>query len=156
MFDKIGFSYIGFIYVMLLMIPNVIWAIKDSNLFNNIKENKLLSFLEKTGQILIIIMLLTFLDFNLQELSFWYIWLIMSSIFMIMYECWWIRYFKSKNKKQDFYSNFIGIPLPGAVLPIISFLFLGIYGKSIIFIIITIVFAISHIGLHINNKKNMK
>ena len=48
---------------------------------------------------------------------------------MIMYEAWWIRYFRRGRRLSDFYSSFCGIPLAGAVLPVIAFFMPGMYGK---------------------------
>lgn len=75
---------------------------------------------------------------------------------MVMYEAWWIRYFQSKQKLLDFYSSFLGVPLAGATLPVISFFLLGIYGKVIWLIIAAIILGIGHIGIHIQHNKETK
>lgn len=33
---------------------------------------------------------------------------------MVMYEIWWVRYFRSERRLADFYSSFLGIPVAGA------------------------------------------
>lgn len=75
---------------------------------------------------------------------------------MILYEIYWIRYFKSKKTMKDFYSSLLGVPVAGATLPVLAFLLLGIYGKNIFLIIATIVLGIGHIGIHINHKKEVE
>lgn len=30
---------------------------------------------------------------------------------MVMYEIWWVRYFRSERRLADFYSSFLGIPV---------------------------------------------
>ena len=56
---------------------------------------------------------------------------------MIMYEAWWMRYFRSERKLSDFYSGFLGIPLAGATLPVIAFFMLGMYDGSQSRVIVT-------------------
>lgn len=49
---------------------------------------------------------------------------------------------------SDFYSSIFGIPLAGAVLPVIAFLLLGIYKENIFLIVADIILGIGHIGIH--------
>lgn len=81
------------------------------------------------------------------------LWLVAAFILMIMYEAWWVRYFRSERRLSDFYSSFLGIPLAGATLPVAAFFMLGIYGKVICMLIATIILGIGHIGIHIQHKK---
>ena len=71
------------------------------------------------------------------------------------YEIYWIKYFKSKKTMQDFYSSLLGIPVAGASLPVIAFLLLAVYGKSIPLLIAVVILGIGHIGIHINHKKEL-
>lgn len=71
---------------------------------------------------------------------------------MIMYEAWWVRYFRSERMLSDFYSSFLGIPLAGAALPVIAFFMLGIYGKVVCMLIAAFILGIGHIGIHIQHK----
>ena len=73
-----------------------------------------------------------------------------------MYELWWIRYFRSERKLSDFYSSFLGVPLAGATLPVISFFLLGVYGKNIWLLGAVIILGIGHIGIHIQHSKEIK
>jgi hypothetical protein len=57
---------------------------------------------------------------------------------------------------ENFYRSFCGIPVPGASLPVIAFLLLGIYGKVIWLIVSVIVLGIGHIGIHIQHLKAIK
>lgn len=78
-----------------------------------------------------------------------------SFAFMIFYEIWWIRYFKSDKKLQDMYSNFGIIPVAGATLPIIAFIFLGMYGKVIWLILSAIILGMGHIGIHLQHRNEI-
>ena len=74
---------------------------------------------------------------------------------MMMYEAWWIRYFKSERKLSDFYSSFWGIPVAGATLPVAAFFLLGIYGKVIWMLLGCVVLGIGHIGIHLEHKNEI-
>lgn len=152
MSGHLGFSYIGLIFLLMLMIPNIIWAMSKPREYETANENKILSVFERIGQILCVATLLFFKDYDPKEFSWWTVWLILSFACMILYEIFWIRYFRSSRTQYDFYRNLIGIPVPGATLPVIAFLLLGVYGKVIWLVISAIIFGIGHIGIHINKK----
>ncbi len=152
-----GFSYIGLIFLLMLMIPNIIWSKnKPENYDKYVKnENKVLLVFERLGEILVTCFSLIFSDFNINTLSIWTIILLISFMFMILYEIYWIRYFKSNKTMKDFYSSLLGVPVAGASLPVLAFLLLGIYGKNIFLIISTILLGIGHIGIHLNHEKEL-
>ena len=150
-----GFSYVGLLFLLLLFIPNAIWTGKKPQGYTSENENKILLFFEKTGQVLTTACAVIFDDFNIHEWSNWTWWLIAAFILMAMYELWWIRYFRSERKLSDFYSGFLGIPLAGATLPVISFFLLGIYGKVIWLVIAAVILGIGHIGIHIQHSREL-
>jgi hypothetical protein len=120
-----------------------------------INENKILLIFERIGQMLVSCFVLIF-SFNIDISSIWIIWLVLSLITMILYEVSWLRYFNSKKTAKDFYKKLMGISIPLATLPILGFLLLGIYSKSILLITATIILSIGHVGIHINHAKNIK
>lgn len=152
-----GFSYIGLIYLLMLFIPNLFWTKnKPANYDEYVKnENKILRIFENIGQVLVTCIVLIFKDFNIKKGSFWIIWLMLSFAFMMLYEIYWIKYFKSEKNMSDFFSSLLGIPVAGATLPVIAFFLLGIYGKNLLLIIATIILGIGHIGIHIDHKKEL-
>ncbi len=156
MFGHLGFSYVGLLFMTMLMVPNLIWMKKQPQGYSAKNENKILAVLERVGEALTTCCALFFSDFNLQELSKWTLWLAAACILMIMYEIWWVRYFKSERKLNDFYSSFLGIPVAGATLPVMAFFLLGIYGKVIWMFIADIVLGIGHIGIHLQHRKEIK
>lgn len=151
-----GFSYIGLIFLLLLFIPNIIWTRKKPQGYTSENENKVFLFLERVGEILTTICTLILDNFNLRSWSNWTWWLITAFVLMAMYELWWIRYFRSEQKLSDFYSSFLGVPLAGAILPVISYFLLGIYGKVIWLIVAAIILGVGHIGIHIQHSKEIK
>ena len=126
-----GFSYIGCIYILMLMVPNIIWARnKPIDYDTYVKnENKILLVFERTGEVLVTTFALIFSDLNPRTWDVWEIWLVISAVLMILYELYWIRYFRSSKTMQDQYRSFCGIPVAGATLPVAAFFLLGIYGK---------------------------
>lgn len=151
----LGFSYIGLIYLLMLTIPNLIWTKNLPKGYNYIKENKILLWFERVGQICVTCTALIFSDFNIQPWTVWSLWLVLSAIFMILYEYWWIRYFKSEKTLNDFYSSFCGVPVAGATLPVAAFFLLGVYGKVIWLIISVVILGIGHIGIHLQHKNEI-
>lgn len=151
-----GFSYIGLIFLLMLFVPNIIWAGKKPQGYTSENENKALLIFERTGETLTTVCVLIFDNFNIHGWSNRTWWLIAAFVLMVMYEIWWLRYFRSKRKLSDFYSSFLGIPLAGAILPVISFFLLGIYGKVIWLLISATILGIGHIGIHIQHRKELK
>ena len=64
---KFGFSYVGLIWYVLLLIPNLIWTKHKPKDYEEyvVKENKILLALERTGQFIITPVAIFFSDFNL-------------------------------------------------------------------------------------------
>lgn len=151
-----GFSYIGFILLLMLMIPNLIWTKNQPLNYTSVSENKILSIFERIGEVLVTCIALIFSDFNIHKWSLWAIWLYIAAILMILYEGYWIRYFKSQKTLADFYCSFCGIPVAGATLTVFAFLCLGIYGKVIWLIIAVIILGIGHIGIHLQHLRELK
>ena len=150
-----GFSYIGLIYLIMLYIPNIVWSKnlpKDYDKYV-INENKVLVVFERIGEVLVTVTSLIFTDFNINEISCWSVLLLISFLLMVLYEIYWIRYFKSEKTMKDMYSSILGIPVAGATLPVLAFFLLGIYGMNIFMIISVIILGIGHIGIHLNHKK---
>lgn len=150
-----GFSYVGFVFMLMLIVPNLIWTKYQSKEYDFKDENKVLLVFERVGQVGVTGAALVFSDFNIHGWSVWSFWLIAAFVLMILYECWWIRYFKSNRTWKDFYNSFYGIPVAGAILPVVAFFFLGIYGRVIWLIVSVIIFGIGHIGIHLQHRREM-
>lgn len=154
MLGHLGFSYVGLIYLLMLFIPNLIWTKHRPIDYDTEHENKVLLVFEKVGQVLVTCAVLIFNDFNINTISLWSIWLFVSFMIMLLYEISWIKYFSSEHTEKNFYRSLFGIPVPGASLPVMAFLLLGIYGKVIWLIISIIILGIGHIGIHIQHLRS--
>ena len=152
-----GFSYVGLLFLLMLMIPNIIWSKnkpKDYDTYVK-NENKILVMFERFGEVLVTCLSLIFADFNINQISKWSIVLLVAFLLMILYEIYWVRYFKSEKTMKDMYSSLLGVPVAGATLPVFAFFLLGIYGRNILLIIATMILGIGHIGIHINHQKEI-
>lgn len=150
-----GFSYIGLLFLFLLFIPNIIWTKKKPEGYTADGENPVLSLFEHIGQVFVCCCSLIFSDFNFHGLTPWTWWLVAAFALMILYEIWWIIYFRSERKLKDFYSGIMCIPLAGATLPVMAFFLLGIYGKVVWMLISVLVLGIGHIGIHLKHYKDL-
>lgn len=158
MLGHFGFSYVGLIYLCMLFVPNILWAKKKPAGYDELAadENKILLMLERLGEVLVTTMAVIFSDFNLREPSLWSIWLLLSFLLMLLYEIWWVRYFRNGRTLEDFYGSYFGVPVPGALLPVLAFFLLGIYGKVIWLLIEVIILGIGHVGIHLQHRKEVK
>ena len=153
-----GFSYIGLIYLLMLVIPNLFWTKNQPKDYEKyvVNENKVLQLFERAGEMLVSCLALIFSDFNLNIISIWSLWLLFSFIVMLLYEWYWIRYFKSPKTMKDFYSSLLGVPVAGATLPVLAFFLLGVYGRNVLLIGAVVVLGIGHIGIHMGHRREIE
>ena len=145
-----GFSYVGLVFLLMLMVPNVLWTRNQPKDYEKYvgNENIVLKWLERIGEVIVTCVVLIFSDFNIKLWSNWSWWLVAAFSLMILYEVFWVMYFKSQKRMQDFYRSIIGIPVAGATLPVMAFLLLAIYGKNVILGVAVLILGIGHIGIH--------
>lgn len=153
-----GFSYVGLIFLVMLMVPNLLWTKCQPEGYKDYvnRENKILLAFERIGEALVTVLVLIFRDFNLSPLSPWSLWLAGSFLLMVLYEVWWVRYFRSKRTMADFYSGILGIPVAGASLPALACLLLAVYGKKPLLFAAGVFLGIGHIGIHLGHRKEMQ
>jgi hypothetical protein len=151
-----GFSYVGLIFLIMLMVPNLIWTGHQPKDYEKYaaRENKVLLAFERAGEVLTSCAALIFSDFNIKPWSERSWWLIAAFLLMILYEIFWIRYFRSEKTMADFYRSILGIPVAGATLPVIAFILLAVYGKNAVLGVAVTILGIGHIGIHLMHKKD--
>jgi len=153
-----GFSYVGLIFLLMLFIPNFFWTKnkpKDYEKYVH-NENKVLLIFERIGEVLVCCVVLIFSEFNINSITLWSVWLLVAFASMVLYEIYWVRYFKSSKTLNDFYSSMLGVPVAGATLPVAAFFMLSIYGKNPFLLAAVIILGIGHIGIHLKHKKEIK
>ena len=141
------FNIYGFIFVAIIMIPNVIFAIKCKDGFENKWNNKLVETIEQIGRFCCF----GFMIINVPKTYFgWWgakgliIYLIGNIVLVTLYCLIWFICFKKNNVFRA---------LALSIIPSIMFLFSGIMSRSVLLIIASIVFAPSHIAISYNNAK---
>lgn len=152
---EFGFSYIGVLWLLMLFVPNILWAKRKPSGYEKYAsdENKVLGIFERIGEVLTTIMAVCFKGNNVRIGSVWLVWLVLSFVFMVIYEIYWIRYFRSSRTMADMYSSCLGVPVAGATCPVIAFFLLGIYGSNILLIVASVILGIGHIGIHLGHRK---
>ena len=137
----------GLIMIAVIMIPNIIFAIRYKEGFENKWNNKIVAVAEQIGRF----GCFAFMIVNIPGTWFgWWsdetfaIYLIVDTILVILYCTIWIICFKN---------NSIFRALALSVIPSVLFLFSGIMSRSILLIVASILFAPSHILLSYKNAK---
>ena len=154
----LGFSYTGLIFLIMLVVPNLLWTRNQPKDYDKYvgNENRILLIFERIGEVLVSVLCLIFSEFNIGANVAWNIFLLIAVLLMVLYEIYWIRYFKSNKTMSDFYSSLLGIPVAGATLPVMAFGLLAIYGKNIFLGFAVIILGIGHIGIHLNHQKEIR
>jgi hypothetical protein len=152
---RFGFSYVGLIFLVMVTVPNLFWTKNRPEDYDRYSknENKVLLILERIGNAAVTTFLLVFRNNDIRGLSPWLLWLAAALILMLLYEAFWIRYFRSEKTMKNYYSSILGIPVAGATLPVIAFMLLAVYGRNIVLGISVIILGIGHIGIHLMHKK---
>ena len=154
---RLGFSYVGLIYLLMLFLPNLVWAKNKPRDYEKyvVRERKAFLVLERVGEVLVTCILLVFRDFNLRRFTLWSLWLLLSFTLMVFYELYWARYFRSEKTMKDQYRSFLCFPVAGASLPVIAIFFLGIYGVNIWLCLAVTILGIGHIGIHLDHEREV-
>ena len=143
------FNPFGLSFIILIMIPNIVFALKCKEGFENpwkSKIAKILEIFEQIGRYACFAMMI----FNIPGTYFGFcsdsafaIYLIVNFILIFSYCLIWIICFR-KN------SLFRAISL--SVIPSTIFLFSGFLSRNLLLIIFAVIFAPSHIGLSVGNQ----
>lgn len=140
-----GFNVFGLFFIAVVMIPNIIFAVKCKDEFVNKWENKYVEVTEQIGRF----GCFGFMIINIP--GTWFGWwsdegfatyLIVDMILVLLYCIIWIVCFKR---------NSVIRALALSIIPSILFLFSGIMSRSVLLIIASVLFAPSHIMISYRN-----
>ncbi len=141
------FNVFGLIFIVVIMIPNVVFAIKRKDGFDNKWDNKFVEFIEQAGRF----GCFGFMIFNIPGTWFgWWsdeafaLYLIVDGILVMLYCAIWIICFKK---------NSVFRALALSVIPSALFLFSGIISRSVLLTVASVLFAPSHIAISYRNAK---
>lgn len=137
----------GLFFVVIIMIPNIVFTIKCNDGFENNHVNKIIESIEQIGRY----GCLGFMIFNVPGTWFgWWsneafaIYLIVDAMLIALYCILWIFCWKK---------NGVFKALALSVIPSITFLFSGIMSRSLLLILAALLFAPSHIFISYKNVK---
>ena len=139
------FNIFGLIFIVIIMIPNIIYAIKCKEGFINKWSNKTIELLEQIGRF----GCFGFMIINVPGTWFgWWsdetfaVYLLANVILVLVYCIIWIICFKK---------NTLFRALALSILPSLIFLFSGIMSRSVLLIILAAIFAPCHILISYKN-----
>ena len=144
------FNIFGLIFITVIMIPNIVFAMKCKDGFENKWKNRWVEAIEQIGRF----GCFGFMIINIPGTWFgWWsdeafaVYLIVDTLLVMLYCLIWIICFRKS-------SVFKALAL--SIIPSILFLFSGIMSRSALLIIAAVIFAPSHIVISYNNaKKNL-
>lgn len=141
------FNIFGLVFIVIIMIPNIIFAIKCKDGFDNKWNNKIIEILEQIGRF----GCFGFMIINIPKtwFGFWSdeafaIYLIVDTILVLLYCVIW---FICRKKNNIFKA------LSLSVIPSVIFLFSGIMARSVLLIVSALIFAPCHIMISYKNAK---
>ena len=141
------FNVFGLVFIVVIMIPNIIFAVRCKDGFENKWNNKVIEMIEQIGRFGCI----GFMIFNVPGTWFgWWsneafsIYLIIDSLLIALYCAIWVVFWKKNNVFRA---------LALSIIPSVIFLFSGVMSRSILLIIATILFAPTHILISYKNAK---
>ena len=139
------FNFYGLIFVAVIMIPNIIFAMKCKDGFENKWQNRFVEIIEQIGRFGCFALMI----FNIPATVFgwWFegaftLYLIVDSILAAAYCAIWAICFKKS-------SVFRALAL--SIIPSVLFLFSGIVTGSVLLTITALLFAPSHIMISYKN-----
>ena len=141
------FNFIGLIFVAVILIPNIIFAVKNRDGFQNFYKNKIVETLEQVGRFgCFIFMFITppILNMGFKSDGIRTAYIITGSVLAVMYCLGWIV-FRNENSVRK--------SLALSIIPSILFLESGLLSLNFPLIILSIVFATCHILISYKNAK---
>ena len=137
----------GLIFIIIIMIPNTIYAVRCKDGFINKWQNKTVELLEQIGRFGCFGCMI----FNIPGTWFgWWsdeafaVYLVVNVILVLLYCLIWIIYFKK---------NTVFRALALSILPSIIFIFSGIMSRSVLLIASAVLFAPCHILISYKNAR---
>ncbi len=139
------FNYIGLIIIVIIMIPNVIFAIKSRGEFNNSYKNRFAEVFEQAGRYGCMVLMIINIPYT--YFGFWFdgallAYIIINAALCVAYIVCWIVFWQETH---------LGKALTLSILPSCMFLFGGIMLSNIPLIVFASIFAPCHILISCKN-----
>ena len=141
------FNVFGLVFIVVIMIPNIVFAVRCKDGFENRWSNKAIEIVEQIGRF----GCFGFMIFNIPGTWFGWcsnkafaVYLIIDSLLIALYCAIWVIFWKKNNSLRA---------LSLSIIPSVVFLFSGIMNRSILLIISAALFAPTHILISYKNAK---
>lgn len=141
------FNLFGLLFIAVIMIPNIIFAVKCKDGFENKWSNKTAEFIEQVGRF----GCFSFMIFHIPGTCFgWWseeafaVYLIANALLVALYCVVWVVCFRK---------NTVFKALALSIIPSVVFLFSGIMCRSVLLILSAVLFAPTHILISYKNAK---
>ena len=139
------FNYYGLIIIAIIMIPNIIFAIKHKDGFENIYKNKAVEVLEQIGRYACFVLMIFNIPYT--YFNFWFDYALVAYLTVngglcLLYLIFWVVCWNKNGKLKA---------LSLSIIPSVIFLFSGIVLANIPLIAFAVLFGINHILLSFKN-----
>ena len=135
----------GLVFVVLLLVPNIIYAFKFRNQQNRC-TNKFMNAIEQIGRygcMFLMVFNIGIAEFGFCSKTAFSVYLIGNSLLMLSYWIIWFLYFK----RQTYWKQ-----LALAIIPTCLFLLSGITMRHYLLVIFAVIFGAGHIFVTIKNR----
>jgi len=147
--DTGWFNLTGLIFMVLLLAPNLFYAIKFRGA-KNACTNKTFCVLEQVGRYMsmfLMIFNIGIAEFGFSGVGTWMGYFIGNAVLLLVYWVMWILYFRKQR---------LWVSMALAILPTGIFLLSGIMMRHILLIISAVIFGIGHCYVTYQNAKKQK
>ena len=139
------FNYYGLVFIAIIMIPNIIFAIGNKDGFSNKYKNKAVEILEQIGRYACIILMVFNIPYT--YFNFWFeyaliVYLTVNVVLCLLYLIFWAICWNKKGKIKA---------LSLSIIPSVIFLFSGIVVANIPLVVFALLFGVNHILLSYKN-----
>lgn len=139
------FNYYGLVIMVVIMVPNIVYALKHMGSAESVHQNKVVQVLEQIGRYACMF----FMVFNIPYFyfNFWFdyaliVYLSVNGVLCLLYIFFWIVCWN-----KDGILKAVSL----SILPSVIFLFSGVVLANILLIVFSILFGINHVYLRLNN-----
>lgn len=139
------FNIYGLIIIALIMIPNIVFAIKIQNGFENLWHNKIVETLEQIGRFGCFGLMIFNIPYT--YIGFWFdnalaVYIIVCTVLVTAYCLVWVTFFRK---------NCLFRAVALSVIPSVLFLFCAVMLLNVPLIIMSLIFAPCHILISVKN-----
>ncbi len=138
-----SFFVYGLVIVLIILVPNVVFALCNKDGFENNWHNKAVEILEQVGRFgCMIFMFIVIPEISFSSDESFALYIIVNMALLLLYCLLWIVFFKKDNMAKAVFLS---------VIPSVIFLFSGIISFNIPLIIAAVIFSPCHILISVKN-----